>query len=423
MPVAFYAVVSVAVIGLYLAFLIPIWLRWRMGDAFQAGSWNNGAKYKWMNLIAVIEIAIISVYFIMPFVPAGVPVHRRLRLEVRQLRTDPDASARCWCSPSGGRSRPASGSRARSTPSTRQSSTPSASEPATLTLDEAARPAPSPRGRAREVTELPGGLTNHNYRVRTATQDVVVRISPPTRTCSRSTASTSGTNSLAAAAPASAPRWSTTCPGAGVLVVEFLPGTHLHRRRRCREPAPDRFGRAPAARRPAVRQRASTSSRSSAATRGSSPSAGCGVPDGYAALGQAATRVETALRRVPEPLRPLPQRPARRQLPRRRRRPADHRLRVLRDQRGLLRARQPRQRVAARPRPPRRARRGLLRHGSTPGCSARAELWGLAGRYAWTLWGAIQHGVSDVDHDFWDFTLERYDPRCRAVHEPPPRVT
>ncbi|MGD9958784.1 amino acid permease [Nocardioides sp.] len=72
-PTAFYAVVSVAVIGLYLAFLIPIWLRWRMGDSFQAGSWNNGAKYKWMNLIAVAEIAIISVYFILPFVPQGNP--------------------------------------------------------------------------------------------------------------------------------------------------------------------------------------------------------------------------------------------------------------------------------------------------------------------------------------------------------------
>jgi amino acid transporter len=72
-PIAFYAVVSVAVIGLYLAFLIPIWLRWRLGDAFEAGSWTNGSKYKWMNLIAVAEIAIISVYFILPFVPAGVP--------------------------------------------------------------------------------------------------------------------------------------------------------------------------------------------------------------------------------------------------------------------------------------------------------------------------------------------------------------
>lgn len=74
-PTAFYAVVSVAVIGLYLAFLIPIWLRWRMGDAFEPGSWTNGAKYKWMNLIAVAEIAIIAVYFVLPFVPAGNPFH------------------------------------------------------------------------------------------------------------------------------------------------------------------------------------------------------------------------------------------------------------------------------------------------------------------------------------------------------------
>lgn len=72
-PVAFYAVVSVSVIGLYLAFLIPIYLRWRVGDAFEAGEWTNGAKYKWMNPIACLEIAVISVYFILPFSPAGVP--------------------------------------------------------------------------------------------------------------------------------------------------------------------------------------------------------------------------------------------------------------------------------------------------------------------------------------------------------------
>ena len=72
-PVAFYAVVSVAVIGLYLAFLIPIYLRWRMGDTFVPGSWTLGNKYKWMNPIAVAEIAIICVYFILPFTPAAVP--------------------------------------------------------------------------------------------------------------------------------------------------------------------------------------------------------------------------------------------------------------------------------------------------------------------------------------------------------------
>ena len=72
-PVAFLAVVSVAVIGLYLAFAVPIFLRWRMGDAFEPGSWTNGSKYRWMNLVAVAEIGVISIYFIMPFTPAGVP--------------------------------------------------------------------------------------------------------------------------------------------------------------------------------------------------------------------------------------------------------------------------------------------------------------------------------------------------------------
>ncbi len=72
-PLAFYAVTSIAVIGLYLAFAIPIWLRWRHGDRFEVGSWNNGAKYKWMNLIAVAEIVIVSLYLMMPSTPAANP--------------------------------------------------------------------------------------------------------------------------------------------------------------------------------------------------------------------------------------------------------------------------------------------------------------------------------------------------------------
>jgi amino acid transporter len=72
-PVAFYAVTSIAVIGLYLAFAIPIWLRWKHGDKFDVGEWNNGSKYKWMNLVAVIEIVVVSLYLMMPFVPGAVP--------------------------------------------------------------------------------------------------------------------------------------------------------------------------------------------------------------------------------------------------------------------------------------------------------------------------------------------------------------
>ncbi len=74
-PLAFYAVVSVAVIGLYLAFLIPIALRLAKGDAFMPGPWTLGRRYKWMCWVAIIEIAVISVYFVLPLVPQGIPWH------------------------------------------------------------------------------------------------------------------------------------------------------------------------------------------------------------------------------------------------------------------------------------------------------------------------------------------------------------
>jgi amino acid transporter len=72
-PFAFFAVVSVCVIGLYIAYVIPIFLRWRMGDEFQPGPWTNGRKYKWMNLFATIWVAIITVIFCLPFTPEAVP--------------------------------------------------------------------------------------------------------------------------------------------------------------------------------------------------------------------------------------------------------------------------------------------------------------------------------------------------------------
>jgi amino acid transporter len=72
-PTAFYAVVSVAVIGLYVAFAIPIWLRLRAGDRFRPGSWTLGRHYRWMCAVAVVEIVIVSVYFVLPTTPAGTP--------------------------------------------------------------------------------------------------------------------------------------------------------------------------------------------------------------------------------------------------------------------------------------------------------------------------------------------------------------
>jgi thiamine kinase-like enzyme len=40
---------------------------------------------------------------------------------------------------------------------------------------------------------------------------------------------------------------------------------------------------------------------------------------------------------------------------------------------------------------------------------ARAMLLGLAGKYGWTLWGAIQAAVSPIDFDFWSWAMERFE--------------
>jgi thiamine kinase-like enzyme len=41
--------------------------------------------------------------------------------------------------------------------------------------------------------------------------------------------------------------------------------------------------------------------------------------------------------------------------------------------------------------------------------TARARLLGLAGKYGWTLWGAIQHAASPLDFDFWTWAMERFE--------------
>jgi len=45
---------------------------------------------------------------------------------------------------------------------------------------------------------------------------------------------------------------------------------------------------------------------------------------------------------------------------------------------------------------------------------ARARLWGLMSKYGWTLWASIQDGVSSIDFDFWGWGMEKYE---RAVEE------
>jgi amino acid transporter len=64
---------SIAVIGLYIAFVLPIILRIRQGDRFEAGAWSLGRHYKWISPIAVAWIGIVCVLFLLPVSPRGIP--------------------------------------------------------------------------------------------------------------------------------------------------------------------------------------------------------------------------------------------------------------------------------------------------------------------------------------------------------------
>jgi amino acid transporter len=64
---------SIAVIGLYIAFILPVILRFRKGADWVPGAWSLGKHYKWIDPIAIIWVAIISVLFLLPVSPAGIP--------------------------------------------------------------------------------------------------------------------------------------------------------------------------------------------------------------------------------------------------------------------------------------------------------------------------------------------------------------
>ena len=113
----------------------------------------------------------------------------------------------------------------------------------------------------------------------------------------------------------------------------------------------------------------------------------------------------------------LPQRPARRQLHRRRRRHSPHRLRVLRQQRSLLRARQHLERVPS--------ERGSTRGArSTPTTAGRGQPAGpgpLAGphvQYGWTLWASIPDATSRIDFDYWSWGMEKYERAVATFRRP-----
>jgi amino acid permease (GABA permease) len=63
---AYAAVTSIAVIGLYVAYVIPTFLRLRLGSAFVRGPWHLGRWSKPIGIIAITWVVIITVLFMLP---------------------------------------------------------------------------------------------------------------------------------------------------------------------------------------------------------------------------------------------------------------------------------------------------------------------------------------------------------------------
>jgi amino acid transporter len=72
-PWAYYAITAICTVGLYLAYIIPVYLRLRQGDKFKTGPWNLGRHYRWVNIGAIAFVVLVVYALDIPTAFTGVP--------------------------------------------------------------------------------------------------------------------------------------------------------------------------------------------------------------------------------------------------------------------------------------------------------------------------------------------------------------
>jgi amino acid transporter len=72
-PFAFFALTGICTVGLYIAYIIPVYLRLRKGDAFVPGVWNLGSRYRVVNTLAIVFVVLVVFSLDLPYAPAGLP--------------------------------------------------------------------------------------------------------------------------------------------------------------------------------------------------------------------------------------------------------------------------------------------------------------------------------------------------------------
>jgi amino acid transporter len=72
-PIAFFALTGICTVGLYIAYILPVYLRLRVGDRFEPGPWNLGSRYRIVNILAIIFVVLVVIAVDLPFTNTGVP--------------------------------------------------------------------------------------------------------------------------------------------------------------------------------------------------------------------------------------------------------------------------------------------------------------------------------------------------------------
>jgi amino acid transporter len=72
-PFAFFALTGICTVGLYLAYILPVYLRLRKGDSFETGPWNLGKRYRLVNILAIAFVILVVFSLDLPYTPAGLP--------------------------------------------------------------------------------------------------------------------------------------------------------------------------------------------------------------------------------------------------------------------------------------------------------------------------------------------------------------
>src|SRR5436189_6439412 len=70
-PFAFFAITGICTVGLYIAYIIPVYLRLRAGNSFEPGPWTLGNKYRWINALGIIFVILVIFSLDLPYTPLG----------------------------------------------------------------------------------------------------------------------------------------------------------------------------------------------------------------------------------------------------------------------------------------------------------------------------------------------------------------